>query len=373
MPLVDQGQVDGWNGAEVARQPRHGGGRTSESGRDTGASYCGFERGCGIAEKDVPEGGRRDEFKLARPGLVGDDGRPVGAFLGGTDGAGRIDPAGGVRNLGSLFAARAADRSREIALRLALGSSRKRILRQLFTEAVLVSLMGGGTGLLGSVVLLRWLSVWQPVSSFPIDVPVSPDAHVYALALLLALASGFLFGVVPVRQVLRANPYEGGESGTTGVDGRRFTARDLLLVVQIAICAVLVTSSLVAVRGLVRSLHSDFGFAPQGAMLVDTDLDMAGYSGDQVVIMQRRAIDAVATIPGVTAAGLIDRPPLGMGWNSNVCVQGRRGRMKISNKAADAYQYRHLSRLFSCCGHDAADGENVDAGTTTARRPTWRW
>ncbi len=63
--------------------------------------------------------------------------------------------------------------------------------------------------------------------------------------------------------------------------GRRITVRDLLLVVQIAICAVLVTSSMVAVRGLVRSLHSNFGFEPRNAMLVDTDLSMAGYSGDQ--------------------------------------------------------------------------------------------
>ncbi len=147
----------------------------------------------------------------------------------------------------------------------------------------------------GSVVLLRWLSVWQPVSSFPVRVPVSPDALVYGVALLLALASGLLFGVVPVRQVLRANPYEVVKGGAAGVKGRRVTARDFLLAVQIAICAVLVTSSLVAVRGLMRSLHSDFGFAPQGVMLVDTDLDMAGYSGDHVAIMQRRVIDAAAS------------------------------------------------------------------------------
>ena len=70
-------------------------------------------------------------------------------------------------NLGSLFAARAADRSREVALRLALGASRKRILRQLFTEAILISLMGGAVGLWGSVVLLRWLSVWNPFPQFP--------------------------------------------------------------------------------------------------------------------------------------------------------------------------------------------------------------
>ena len=146
-------------------------------------------------------------------------------------------------NLGSLFAARAADRSREVALRLALGSSRSRILRQLFTEAVLISLVGGAVGLWGSVVLLRGLSVWQPFPRFPIHVPVNPDANVYVVALLLALVSGFLFGAVPVRQVLRTNPYQVVKSGSTGTVGRRITVRDLLLVVQIAICAVLVTSS----------------------------------------------------------------------------------------------------------------------------------
>ena len=209
-------------------------------------------------------------------------------------------------NLGSLFAARAADRSREVALRLALGSSRKRILRGLFTEAVLISLAGGAVGLLGSVALLRGLSVWQPFPRCPIHLSVNPDANVYGVALLLALASGFLFGAVPVRQVLRTNPYEVVKSGSAGRAGRRITARDVLLVVQIAICAVLVTSSMVAVRGLARSLHDDFGFEPQNTMLVDTDLSMAGYSGDRVPPMQKRMIEAVETIPGVESVGLAD-------------------------------------------------------------------
>ena len=118
-------------------------------------------------------------------------------------------------NLGSLFAARAADRSREVALRLALGASRIRILRQLFTEAMLISLWEARSESVGSVVLLRGLSVWQPFPRCPIHVPVNPDANVYAVALLLALASGFLFGAVPVRQVLRTNPYEIVKAGST--------------------------------------------------------------------------------------------------------------------------------------------------------------
>ena len=202
--------------------------------------------------------------------------------------------------MGSLFAARAADRSREVALRLALGASRIRILRQLFTEAVLISLIGGAIGLWGSVVLLRWLSVWQPFPQFPSSIPVSPDANVYGVALLLTVASGFLFGAVPVRQVLHTDPYEIVKSGSIGKVGRRITIRDLLLVVQIAICAVLVTSSMVAVRGLLRSLRSNFGFEPRNVMMVETDLNMAGYSGDKVPAMQKRMIDAMETIPGVT-------------------------------------------------------------------------
>src|SRR5262249_47000367 len=142
-------------------------------------------------------------------------------------------------NLGSLFAARAADRGREVALRLALGAGRSRILRQFFTEAILVSLIGGTIGILGSIVLLRGLTAWEPFPRFPMRLPVTPDANVYVVALLLTLISGFVFGAVPVRQILRTNPYEVIKSGSTGRYGRRITIRDLLLVGQIAICAVL--------------------------------------------------------------------------------------------------------------------------------------
>src|SRR5205085_10765850 len=131
---------------------------------------------------------------------------------------------------------------RELALRIALGADRARILRQLFTEAILISTMGGAAGLLGSVVLLHWLSVWQPFPQYPLNMPVNPDANVYGVAILWSLASGFLFGAVPVKQVLRTDPYQIVKSGSVARVGRHITARDALLAVQIAICAVLITS-----------------------------------------------------------------------------------------------------------------------------------
>lgn len=150
----------------------------------------------------------------------------------------------------------------------------------------MISLAGGAVGLWAGVWLLRWLSVWQPFGNFPVHAPVIPDASVCGLALLLSLVSGFLFGAVPVKQVLGTDPYQVIKSGSTAVVGRRITARDILLAIQIAICTLLVTSSLVAVRGLARALHNHFGFEPRNSILVSADLHMAGYSGDRVPPMQ---------------------------------------------------------------------------------------
>ena len=265
-------------------------------------------------EKTYPDSHAQMRFALARPSLYGDYfGRPLRAFLTGLMLLAGLILVAACANLGSLFAARAADRSREVALRLALGSSRARILRQLFTEALLLSLLGGAAGLWGSVALLRWLTAWQPFPQFPMHVSLNPDASVYVVAAFLAVASGLLFGAVPVRQVLRTDPYEIVKSGTTGAAGRRLTVRDLLLVAQIAICAVLVTSSFVALRGMARSLHSNFGFNPENTIVLDTVLDMAGYRGEAVPIMQKRMIEAMETIPGVDAVGMVDWVPLSNG------------------------------------------------------------
>jgi predicted permease len=311
-------------------------------------------------EKTFPNDYRHFTLGLFRPGLYGDYmGRPIRAFVTALMLMAGLILLAACANLGSLFAARAADRSREVALRLALGAGRVRIPRQLFTEAMLISLVGGALGLLGSVVLLRWLCAWQPFPQFPLFVPLAPDAKVYAVALLLALVSGLLFGAVPVRQTLRTDPYEIVKSGSTCTADRRFTARDLLVVVQIAICAVLVTSSFVAVRGLVRSLHGDFGFEPQNAMLVEGVLDMAGYRGDAVAPMQKRMIDAVETIPGVTAVGMIDWPPLSNGdaKRTNVYKEETTD-LKPANAAASPVTYTISPGYFRAAATALLSGRN---------------
>ena len=213
-------------------------------------------------------------------------------------------------NLASIFAARAADRSGELAIRLAIGSSRWMVLRQLLTEAVIVSITGGLVGSFFAQLLLGALSRWQPSADFPTHLLIAPDARVYAVALALSIASGIFFGLLPARQVWRTDVVQAIKGSYMQAESfRRFAMRDLLLMVQIVVCTLLVTASLVAVRGMVRALHVPLALQPEGIMLAQADLRMAGYSGEQALPVQKRMLEAAAAIPGVTAAAVSDFVP----------------------------------------------------------------
>jgi predicted permease len=361
VPLVDEPEINGFN--DLQYRGNHSPfviGRLKQ-GVSMAQATGDLRSIASWLSKTYPSDDDGIELSLASPGLLGDYfGKPVRSYMAGLMLLAGLILLAACANLGSLFAARAADRAKEVALRLALGSRRGLILRQLLTEAVLVSLAGGAIGLAGSVVILRALSAWQPISAVPIRIPVNPDLRTYIVALGLALVSGLLFGIVPVRQVLRADPWQTIRSGMSGtLEMRRFGLRDFLLVVQIAICAVLVTSSLVAVRGLVRSLHSNFGFEPQNAMLVETDLQMSGYEKDSRPEMQRRMIDAVASIPGVTAAGYTDSLPLSLGGGDSDVFRDNTTDFRPTNAAVNAMNYRISPEYLDAAGTRLIAGRNL--------------
>jgi predicted permease len=343
IPIVNRPLVQGFNGMQY--RGNHSSmvlGRLRSGIIPAEASADLNSIGAGLA-KTYPSDDEGIKFSLARPGLVGDVlGGPARAFMAGMTVLAGLILLAACANLGSLFAARAADRAKEVALRLALGSRRGLILRQLLTEAVLVSFAGGVVGMGLSVFILRSLSAWQPIPDVPINVPVNPDLRTYVVALALAFLCGLIFGMVPVRQVLRTDPWQVIRTGSAAGNLRRYTVRDLLLVAQITICAVLVTSSFVAVRGLVRSLHSSFGFTPEGAMLISSDLHMAGYDKDAVPQMQQRMLDALAAIPGVTSVGYVDQVPLGIGGSDSYVYTDATTDFRPTNYAADAMNY-HVS------------------------------
>jgi predicted permease len=292
------------------------------------------------------------QFKLGRPGLVGDMlGGPVHAFVAGLMLLAALILLAACANLGGLFAARAADRTRELAVRLALGSGRGRILRELLSEAVFVSVAGGGVGMVASGFLLRLLSQWHPDPIFPINLEIHPDVATYAVAMSLSLASGLLFGMVPVRQILKTDPFQGIKNGAAAwTISRRLAFRDLLLGGQIAVCAVLVTSSLVAVRGMIRSLHAEFGFVPQNVLQVNTELATVGYTGEHAAAMQKRMLAAVENMPGVSAAAYAGRIPLNLGWSENTVFTDATTDYKMSNAAAHPVEYNVSPGYFHAAG-----------------------
>ena len=311
-------------------------------------------------EKAYPKDESTMAFTLTRPGLYGDYlGRPVKAFLAGLMLLTMLILLAACANLGGLFAARAAERSREVALRLALGSTRTRILRSLLTEAVMISLAGGAVGLAASVALLRALTAWRPFVSWPIHMAVNPDAKVYVVALLLALASGLLFGAVPVRQVLDTSPYEVVKAGSGGSRRHRLNAREILLALQIAICAVLVASSLVAVRGLVASQRAPFGFDIDHTMLAQADLGMAGYTGNRVPPMQKRLIEAMEAVPGVQAVALADGVPFDMGIGGAMVFPENASDLIPAHAIAEPYLFRVSPGYFRAAGTRLLAGRDL--------------
>jgi predicted permease len=351
-PIVDTPQIHDWDSLEERGNHNDWVIGHLKSGVTPAAATADLNTIAASLAKTYPKSDDGLKFALSRPGLAGNTlAKPTHAFIAGLMLLAGLILLAACANLGSLFAARTADRSREIALRLALGSRRQLILRQLLTEAFLVSMVGGICGVAGAVGILRVLSGWRPIPDIPINVPVNPDAKTYILALLLAIFSGLLFGLVPVRQVLRSDPWQVIRSGATNVGNmRRLTLRDVLLGLQIAICAVLVTSSLVAVRGLARSLQSDYGIQPKGVMLVKTDLHMAGYNGDQRVQMQQRMLDAAAAIPGVTAVGYADRLPLSIGGGDSDVYTDATTDFRPTNAIADAQNFQVSPDYFRAAG-----------------------
>jgi predicted permease len=231
-----------------------------------------------ITDEGVP-------VRLIHPGLWGDEGDVIRGFLYSVNALALLVLAAACANLASLFAARAADRTRELAVRVALGSSRGRLVRQLLTEALMVSLLGGAAGLVGANLLLGMLNRWPRAAE--VHLAASLDARVYLAGLALTLASALLFGLAPAWQASQSNPLQTMKGGLAhGALVRRFALRDLLLGAQIAICTLLVTASLVAVRGMERALQAPLGFQPHGAMLVDLDLPAEGLPDKQQAILQ---------------------------------------------------------------------------------------
>jgi predicted permease len=287
--------------------------------------------------KEYPQTDTGMPLRLVRPGLFADDGDVIRGFLYSVTGLALLVLVAACANMASLFAARASDRSRELALRVALGASHWRLVRQLMTEAMVVSLIGGTAGLVTASLLLGVLNRWDsPYGHLAVNV----DARVYFVALILTLISALFFGIVPARQAWQSSPLQAMKSGPVdSMPLRRFASRDLLLGAQITICMLLVTASLVAVRGMVRLLHAPLGFQPQDVMLAETDLKLVEPGGDVPIEKKKAMIEAVRNIPGVVAAGAVNRVPFNGGLRGVPIFQPGTTEFTLNNSVLAPYVF----------------------------------
>src|SRR5208283_1951123 len=252
------------------------------------------------------------EFKLARPGLVGDFlGGAARRFLAGVMALAGIVLLAACANLGGLFAARTADRTREIAIRVAVGSSRWRVLRQVLVEALVISIFGGACACGLAWVALTALGKWRPPTDYPMRFLIDPQPSLVLVAFSVSVLAGVVFGVMPLRQIFKADPNDAiKRGGNQAGGGRRWALRDGLLAAQIALCCVTITAAFVSLRGLARTMTLDMGFNPSNAVLTTFDLSLAGYSGEAADHFQRQLLEKVSQLPGVEAAGYSNTTPL---------------------------------------------------------------
>jgi predicted permease len=252
-------------------------------------------------------------LRLTQPGLLGDAlGRPARAVVWGILGLGALLMLAGCFNIAGLLLARGADRGPEIALRAAIGAGRERIVRQLTTEALLLSLAGGSLG-----AGLAWAATAIASSrKLPVDLPMefdlSMDVRVLAFAFMLSTAVGLLVAIAPARLAARMDvnsvirrPAEG-----IAIAGRRWAVRDLLACLQVILCVVMLHTCLLAVRGLQRASTMSLGWNPSGVALAGLDVGLGGYDEERGRAFQRRVLEEIRRMPGITAAATANSIPL---------------------------------------------------------------
>ena len=225
-------------------------------------------------------------------------------------------------NVGNLLLARGAARQMEISMRLALGASRARLVRQLLTESVLLAAIGGVVGLLAA----QWgVSALVAMVSRTAPLDVKPDAAVLAFTAGVTLAAGILFGLAPA---LRASKIDLTtalkEKATRSGGGRiRFGLAPMLVVSQVALSVVLMVGAGLFARSLLKLEHEKIGFNKENVLFMDLNSRMAGYKPPQLTSLYSEIIDRVERMPGVRSATLASYSPLsGFSRTSNIFVVG---------------------------------------------------
>jgi macrolide transport system ATP-binding/permease protein len=228
-------------------------------------------------------------------------------------------------NIASLLLARSLARRKEFAIRASLGASRARLVRQLVTESLLISLFGGVGGLAVASAATRGLLAMTPPLPMEISLDASMDINVVLFTLAVSLGAGLLIAILPTHRAVKQDLTAALKSGDVATRrmSRMFT-RDVLVVGQVAVSLVLLITAGLCMRSLQQAQHIDVGFDRENRLLASIDIGRAGYSQGQGVSFQSRLLENVRALPGVVAASFTAHPQLGPGYlgDGRVLVEG---------------------------------------------------
>jgi putative ABC transport system permease protein len=228
-------------------------------------------------------------------------------------------------NLASLLAARAVVRQKEIAVRLAIGSSRARIIQQLMTESLLLALVGGIVGIGLAIVMVENLLTFLPEIPTGYAISSSPDLRILCFALGLSLLTGFIFGLIPARQAARGNLADTLKAKAASVTGAtsQINFRKVLVTAQITLSLLLLIGASLFIRSLANLRSVNPGFHTENLVQFDMDLSSIGYEGEQAHAFYSLLETRLAHLPGVNAAGIATNPVLAdSDWESTILVEG---------------------------------------------------
>jgi len=333
-PMMMQKELEGGAGYLDER----GNSNTFVAGRlKTGVSMAQAEAGINSIARQLAEEHPKEDggmkVVLTPSGLAGSYIRgPVIGFATVLFGVSSLVLLVACTNLASMLLARAADRRKETAIRLALGAARGRLVRQLLTESLVVALIGGA----GGALLARWitsaLAGWRPPVDIPILVNVTADYRVFLFAFLVSLFTTLLFGLLPAWQSTKTDLVPALKNEAASEKLRHWHLRDYMVATQVALSALLLVCSVLVVKSLQKAFDAPIGYNPKGMVTVSYDLNIQGYKKPQGREFHRRLLEKVRAIPGIESAAFIDILPLSLNSSSSsIYIEG-----KPKPKPADA-------------------------------------
>jgi putative ABC transport system permease protein len=268
-------------------------------------------------------------------------------------------------NIASLLLARAAAREREVAVRLAVGASRGRLVRQLLTESVLLAIAGGLAGIAMAAVTSRALVGLLPPTPFPVEIRTGVSLPLLVFGALLSILTGVLFGLAPALQATRSDLMAGLKQSAGALGGGRRPARlrQTLVVGQLALSMLLLVSAGLFLRTLWNARALDPGYAEDRGILASLDLQPAGYDEEAGRAFHAELLRRIEALPGVRAASLATHVPLSLGGGSDTSgsIEGYQPRedehlVLFYNKVSPGY--------FDTLGVPIVEGRGIDERDT---------